>query len=108
VYLNPADKLRYCWRCRRRLGRGPGTQVCTHCKTYNKAVGTSRNYRPIADIEERIACYVARADQELDLFEESPYRRLPGAHNRLGERQTKLAGTTGRIAAAGQVKKLAE
>jgi hypothetical protein len=81
VYVNPTDKLRYCWRCRRKLGRGPGTQVCSFCKTYNMALGTSRNYRPIADIEERVAYYAARVDQGLDLFLESPYRRLPGAHN---------------------------
>jgi hypothetical protein len=59
----------------------------------------------IADIEE-VAYYAERAAQGLDLFTQSPYRRLPGAHNRLGERQTKLAGTTGRIASTGKVKKL--
>lgn len=100
MYHDLNDKLRYCWRCRRRLGRGPGVQVCSFCKTYNSVHGLDKNCRRVDDLEERIAYYAARAEQELELFAESPWRRLPGAHERLLEGQTKLTGTTGRIASA--------
>lgn len=103
MYLDPRDRLRYCWRCRKRIGRGPGRQVCEHCQTYNMAVGTSRNHKPIADIEQRIAYYAALADQELDLFDVSPWRRLPGAEHRLFEAQTKLARAARRIAATDEI-----
>lgn len=108
MYLDRNKRPRYCWRCRKRVGHGPGPQVCAHCKCYNARMGAARNYVPRDDIEERVAYYAARAEMMLDLFAESPCRRLPGAHNRLGERQTKLAGTTGRVATAHEIEKLPE
>lgn len=105
---HPRNKLRYCWRCRKKIGRGPGSQVCGYCQTYHKALGTATNVLKRDDIDERIAYYAAMAAQRLDIFAVSPWARLPGGHQRSLERQRKFALASGRVAPAGQVKKLPE
>jgi hypothetical protein len=68
-------------------------------RTLRKAARSTIRIRP--HLAEAAWCYYAeRAALGLDLFTQSPWARLPGAHNRLGERQTKLAGATGRVASA--------
>lgn len=108
MYADPMNRPRYCWRCRKRVGRGPGAQVCPYCRSYNHRHMSDRTRLDVADLAERIAYYTARADLLLDLFAESPWAREPGAHNRLWEAQAKTAGATGRVAPAHKVEKLPE
>jgi hypothetical protein len=108
VKQHPRNKLRYCWRCRKKMGRGPGSQVCGYCQTYHRALGTAGNYLPRDDLDDRIAYYAARAAQRLDIFAVSPWARLPGGYQRSLERQTKRALATGRIAPTRKVEKLPE
>jgi hypothetical protein len=87
---------------RNRLGR------CIGCRTAAFKRTIAHLGEPDPATLERILYYQAQAALGLDLFAASPYRRLPGAHNRLGERQTKRTCTSCRVATTHEVKKLAE
>jgi hypothetical protein len=94
--------------CDRPVGTRNKLGVCIGCRSeaLRKAARSTIRIRP--HLAEQVVYYAERAALGLDLFTQSPWARLPGAHNRLGERQVKLAGATGRVASARKVKQSAE
>lgn len=87
---------------RNRFGR------CIRCRTAEFKSGIHYDHEPDPETMKRILYYRQRAALGLDLFDGSPWARLPGGHQRALERQTKLAIATGRVAPAGKVDKSPE
>lgn len=92
-----------CKGCGKPLGVRNKLGHCIGCRT-DELRRLAMSHDPIRPFyAERVAYYAARAALGLDLFAESPWRRKPGAHNRLEEVRPESTGATCRIAAAHQV-----
>lgn len=92
-----------CLTCGKPLGTRNKLGFCIDCRT-DTLRAAALSHDPIRPhMAGKVEYYRRRAALGMPLFDRSPWRRLPGAHNRLDEVRTERAGATRRIAPTNQI-----